>query len=138
MCSIFFICYLCNDDPETKLIEPESGLERIDYERGNLALAFSLCVDCAKAFWKFIVNFFLCPVWFYHLVADCIYDIKNRALDNARTGCYKFIYYDCGSYEKVIEDPFNNYMKKRHIIRTTDLDDDKVIYVDACQDNIII
>ena len=138
-CAVFlFICYLCNNDPERKEIEPESGLERIDYQGGNLALACSLCVNCAKAFGKFVVNFVFCPCWFYHLAADCIYDIKNRALDNARTGCYKFIHYDCGCYEKVIEDPFNNYMKKRHIILTTDPDDDEVIYGDACQDNTII
>lgn len=138
-CAVFlFFCYLCSNNPETKQIEPESGLERIDYERGNLALACSLCVNCGKAFWRFIVNFCLCPKWFYHLVVDCIYDIKNRALDNARTGCYKFIHYDCGCYEKVIEDPFNNYMKKRHIILTTDPDDDSVIYGDACKDNTII
>ena len=39
---------------------------------------------------------------------------------------------------KIIENPFNNYMKKRHIILTTDPDDEAVIYGDACQDNTII
>ena len=76
--------------------------------------------------------------WNYNCLLKYIEIIKNRALDNARTGCYKFIHYDCGFYEKVIEDPFNNYMKKRHIILTTDPDDDAVIYGDACQDNTIL
>ena len=134
---VLFLCYLCSIKEEAKQLERESRLERIDY-RSNLTLAFSLCTNCAKAFWKFLTNFFLCPCWFYNLFVDCLYDIKNRALDNARIGCYKFIHYDCGCYEKVIEGPFNNYMKKRHIILTTDPDDDSVIYGDACKDNTII
>ena len=113
-------------------------MERIDYPSSNFEKAFALCKNCGIAAYKFFVNFFKCPCWFYSFITDCIYDIKNRALDNARTGCYKFIHYDCGLYEKVIEDPFNNYMKKRHIILTTDTDDDSVIYGDACKDNTII
>ena len=138
-CSCYYwscCCFL--DDSETKVIESETGLERIDYERGKIAKGCSLCAECAKAFWKFLLNFIYCPCWFYHLCEDCIYDIKNRALDNARTGCYKFIHYDCGFYEKFVEDPFNNYRKKRHIILTTDPDDSGVIYGDACKDNTII
>ena len=135
---ILFIVTFCKDDPETILIEPESGLERIDYERGKFAAACALCGNCAKAFVRFFLNLFKCPCWFYPLVMDCFYDIKNRALDNARTGCYKFIHYDFGIYEKVIENPFNNYMKKRHIILTTNPDDPTVIYGDACKDNTVI
>ena len=136
-CAIYlFIRIVCSDDPETKEIEGESGLERIDYERGKFEKGCSYCVNCGKAFIRFIINFFTCPCWFYRLAVDCVYDIKNRALDNARTGCYKFIHYDCGIYEKVIETPFNNYMKKRHIILTTNPEDDTVIYGDACKDNI--
>lgn len=139
ICAIVLFCIiLCRDDPETIQIEPESGLERIDYERGKFATACSLCVNSVKALGKCVVNFVFCPCWFYHLVVDCIYDIKNRALDNARTGCYKFIHYDFGIYEKVVEDPFNNYMKKRHIILTTNPQDPDVIYGDACKDNTII
>ena len=139
LCAIYlFIRTLSNDAPETILIDPETGLERIDYERGKFAAACSLCANCGKAFIKFFLNFFKCPCWFYPLITDCIYDIKNRALDNARTGCYKFLHYDCGFYEKVIENPFNNYMKKRHIILTTNPEDDSVVYGDACKDNIII
>ena len=136
LCSIIlFISTLCSDDPQTILIESESGLERIDYEKGKFAAACALCGNCAKAFVRFFLNLFKCPCWFYPLVMDCFYDIKNRALDNARTGCYKFIHYDCGIYEKVIENPFNNYMKKRHIILTTNPDDPSVVYGDACKDN---
>ena len=139
ICAIYLFIYTFFDDnPETIEIESETGYERIDYERGKFALACSLCFNCAKAFGRFVVNLVKCPCWFYYLVTDCIYDIKNRALDNARNGCYKFIHNDCGCYEKVIEDPFNNYMKKRHIIMTTDPDDDSVIYGDACKDNTII
>ena len=139
LCAIFLFCSTaCSDDPEYKQIEGETGLERIDYERGKYAAACNYCVICAKSLWTFVVNFFRCPCWFYHLFVDCIYDIKNRALDNARTGCYKFIHYDCGIYEKVIEDPFNNYMKKRHIILSTTPDDPSVIYGDACKDNTIL
>ena len=134
---VLFLCYLCNVKEETKQRESESGLERIDYVT-NLTLACSLCTNCAQAFVKFFKNFFSCPCWFYNLLVDCCYDIKNRALDNARTGCYKFIHYDFGCYEKNIEDPFNNYIKKKHIILTTDPDDDTVIYGDACKDNTII
>jgi len=139
LCAIILFCVtFCSDKPETILIEPETGLEKIDYERGKFAEACSLCVNCGKAFVKFFINFFKCPCWFYPLAADCIYDIKNRALDNARTGCYKFIHYDCGIYEKVIENPFNNYRKKRHIILSTNPDDASVVYGDACKDNTII
>lgn len=120
------------------IIDPESGRERIDYPSSNFEKACDLCKNCGKAFYRFLVNFVKCPCWFYTFVVDCLYDVKNRALDNARTGCYKFIHYDCGCYEKTIEDPFNNYMKKRHIILTTDPYDDNVIYGDACKDNTII
>ena len=71
LCAIFLFCYtFLKDDPETKELEPETGLERIDYERGKMAKAFSLCVNCAKAFAKFFINFVKCPCWFYHLVVD--------------------------------------------------------------------
>lgn len=132
-------CFFCILFQEKEVaIEPESGRERIDYPNTNFEKAFLLCKNCGIAFSKFIVNLVKCPCWFYSFVSDCFYDIKNRALDNARTGCYKFIHYDCGFYEKIIEDPFNNYMKKRHIILTTDPDDDSVIYGDACKDNTLI
>ena len=135
-----FVCFfnLLSKKEEEIIIEPESGRERIDYPNSNKEKAFLLCKNCATAFVKFWINFVKCPCWFYSFVIDCFYDIKNRALDNARTGCYKFIHYDCGHYEKIIEDPFNNYMKKRHIILTTDPDDDSVIYGDACKDNTLI
>ena len=109
-----FFCILCGE--KEKVIDPETN-----------------CI----AFYKCFVNFVKCPCWIYAFITDCFYDIKNRALDNARNGCYKFIHYDCGFYEKVIEDPFNNYMKKRSIILTTDPDDSAVIYGDACKDNTI-
>ena len=135
---ILFLSTLCNDDPETILIESESGLERIDYERGKFAAACSLCGNCAKAFVKFFTNLYRCPCWFYPLIKDCIYDIKNRALDNTRIGCYKYIHNDCGAYSKCIEEPFNDYNKKKHIILETDPYDPTVVYGEACQNNILI
>ena len=132
-----FLC-ICSRKDEEIIVEPESRRERIDYPNSNKEKACLLCKNCGIAFYKFLINFVKCPCWFYSFVIDCFYDIKNRALDNARTGCYKFIHYDCGIYEKIIEDPFNNYMKKRHIILTTDPDDDSVIYGDACKDNTLI
>ena len=134
--SFCFFCILCQK--KEIVIESESQRERIDYPQSNCEKACLLCKNCGIAFYKFIVNFFTCPCWFFSFVSDCFYDIKNRALDNARTGCYKFIHYDCGCYEKTIEDPFNNYMKKRHIILATDPDDNSVIYGDACKDNTFI
>jgi hypothetical protein len=131
-------CYIIACKEKVLIVEPETGLERIDYPSSNCDQACDLCKNCGKAFYRFCVNFVKCPCWFYAFVVDCLYDIKNRALDNARTGCYKFIHNDCGFYEKIIEDPFNNYMKKRHIIFTTDPDDSEVIYGDACKDNTII
>lgn len=131
-----YCCILCSK--EEVVIEPESGRERIDIPSSNCDKSFLLCKNCGTAFCRCLINFVKCPVWFYSFIVDCFYDIKNRALDNARTGCYKFIHYDCGYYEKIIENPFNNYMKKRHIILTTDPDDEAVIYGDACQDNTII
>ena len=120
------------------IVDEETGRERIDYPSSKYDKACSLCKNCGKAFVNFIINLFTFPVWLFKFIKDCCYDVKNRALDNARMGCYKFIHYDCGFYEKVIEDPFNNYNKKRHIILTTDPDDESVIYGDACQNNIII
>ena len=131
-------CYILVCKEEVVFTEPETGLERIDYPSSKYDQVCALCKNCGKAFYRFCVNFVKCPCWFYAFVVDCLYDIKNRALDNARTGCYKFIHNDCGYYEKIIEDPFNNYMKKRHIILTTDPDDSEVIYGDACKDNTII
>ena len=131
-----FCCILFQE--KVVIIDPESGRERIDYPSSNFEKACALCKNCGKAFYHFLVNFVKCPCWFYAFVLDCLHDIKNRALDNARNGCYKFIHNDCGCYEKVIEDPFNNYMKKRHIILTTDPYDDEVIYGNACKDNTII
>jgi hypothetical protein len=133
-CGCFF-CILCGE--KEKVIDPETNCERIDYPSTNCEKAFLLCKNSCIAFYKCFVNFVKCPCWIYIFITDCFYDIKNRALDNARTGCYKFIHYDCGFYEKVIEDPFNNYMKKRSIILTTDPDDSTVIYGDACKDNTI-
>ena len=136
-CAVCCFCCILFGKEEI-IVEPITGYERIDYPSRNSAKAFALCKNCGKAFYKFIVNLVKCPCWIYSFIIDCIYDIKNRALDNARTGCYKFIHYDFGLYEKHIEDPFNNYMKKRHIILTTDPDDQNVIYGDACKDNTII
>jgi len=137
VCAVSCFCCILFKEKVT-IIEPESGLERIDYPSSNFEEACVLCKNCGKAFYHFLVNFVKCPCWFYTFVIDCFYDIKNRALDNARTGCYKFIHNDFGCYEKVIENPFNNYMKKRHIILTTDPYDNEVIYGDACKDNTII
>ena len=136
-CALSCFCCILFSEKEV-IVDPETNLERIDYPSSNFEKAWALCKNCGIAFYKFLINFVKCPCWFYTLIPDCFFDIKNRALDNARTGCYKFIHYDCGCYEKTIEDPFNNYMKKRHIILTTDPDDDSVIYGDACKDNTII
>ena len=130
-----FCCILFSK--EVRYYDGKSGYDLIDSET-NCEKACNLCKNCATAFVKFILNLIKCPIWIYGFIVDCFYDIKNRALDSARTGCYKFIHYDCGLYEKVIEDPFNNYNKKRHIILTTDPNDENVIYGDAIKNNIII
>ena len=136
-CTVSCFCCILFQKKEI-IIDPETGTERIDYPSSNIEKAFALCKNCGIAFGKCFINFIKCPCWFYYFVSDCFYDIKNRALDNSRTGCYKFIHYDCGCYEKTIEDPFNNYNKKRHIILNTDPDDASVIYGDACKDNTLI
>ena len=130
-----FFCILFSK--EVRYYDGESGYDLIDSET-NCEKALGLCKNCGIAFYKFMVNLIKCPIWIFGFIVDCFYDIKNRALDNARTGCYKFIHYDFGLYEKVIEDPFNNYNKKRHIILTTDPNDENVIYGDAVKNNIII
>lgn len=130
-----FCCILFSK--EVRYYDGESGYDLIDSET-NCEKALNLCKNCGIAFIKFMVNLIKCPIWIFGFITDCFYDIKNRALDSARTGCYKFIHYDCGLYEKVIEDPFNNYNKKRHIILTTDPNDENVIYGDAIKNNIII
>ena len=130
-----FCCILFSK--EVRYYDGQSGYDLIDSQT-NCEKALDLCKNCGIAFVKFMVNLVKCPIWIFSLIVDCFYDIKNRALDSARTGCYKFIHYDFGLYEKIIEDPFNNYNKKRHIILTTDPNDENVIYGDAIKNNIII
>lgn len=138
-CMCCFVCVCCQKDvnyyePETK----RNWIGKIGEEGKSCYRALELVKNCAKAFANFIVNFFKCPCWFFNLIKDCFIDIQNRALDNARIGCYKYIHNDCGLYSKFIEDPFNNYNKKRHIILETDYNDPSVIYGEACKNNIMI
>lgn len=138
-CMCCFVCVCCQKD--VNYYEPETRREwigKIGEEGKSCNRALELVKNCAKAFANFIVNFFKCPYWFYYLIKDCFIDIQNRALDNARIGCYKYIHNDCGLYSKFIEDPFNNYNKKRHIILETDYNDPSVIYGEACKNNIMI
>lgn len=135
-CCCCFFCVCCKKD--TKYIEPETQREWLGDDGNSKEEAYKLVKNCANAFAKFMTNIFCCPRWFFNLVKDCIYDIKNRALDNARIGCYKYIHNDCGIYSKCIEEPFNNYNKKRHIILNTDHTDPSVVYGDACKNNIMI
>ena len=135
-CFCCFCCVCC--DKDTIYYEPETKRPYIGDEGSSKNQALELVKNCSKSFWKFLSNFCKCPCWFYELVKDCIYDIKNRALDNARIGCYKYIHNDCGVYSKCVEEPFNDYNKKRHIILETDPYDPTVVYGEACQNNILI
>ena len=135
-CCFCFICVCCQED--TRYIEPETKRPYIGDEGSSTNQAFELVKNCSKALWNFLLNFFKCPCWFIEMVKDCFYDIKNRALDNTRIGCYKYIHNDCGTYSKCIEEPFNDYNKKKHIILETDPHDPSVVYGEACQNNILI
>lgn len=138
-CFKAFFCFCCFlFQKEDIIIESETKREMIDSQGSGIKIACNLCKNCGIAFKNFICNFVKCPCWFYEFIIDCLYDIKNRALDNARIGCYRYIHYDCGCYEKNVEEPFNDYMKKRSIILSTNPNDPNVIYGEACQNNIKI
>ena len=110
----------------------------INSQGSGFQYACGLCKNCGEAFVNCSKNCIYCPCWFYEFILDCIYDIKNRALDNARIGCYRFLHNDCGLYEKYVEGPFNDYNKKRTIVLSTHPNDPHVLYGDACQNNIKI
>ena len=134
-CAVSCFCILCCEKEEIS-IEKESKKEMINSRGTGFNYACGLCKNCVESFKNFILNLVKCPCWFYEFVLDCLYDIKNRSIDNARNGCYRYIHYDCHIYENFIEDPFNDYMKKRNIILKEDPNDPYVLYGDACQNNI--
>ena len=138
-CIIAVFCFCCfMFEKEEVYIDPETKLEMIDSKEGGIKYACSKCKNCGEAFINCFKNCIFSPCWFYEFILDCIYDIKNRALDNARIGCYRFLHNDCGLYEKYVEDPFNDYNKKRSIVLSTHPNDPHVLYGDACQNNIKI
>ena len=137
VCALLYCFFCCFDDDKVK-IDQETKRERIDSNHKRCDKLVFICKNCGQAFINFICNFVKCPCWFYEFILDCLYDIKNRAMDNARNGCYRYIHYGCRCFEKKVENPFNDYMKKRNIILTTDPNDPSVIYSEACQNNIKI
>lgn len=136
-CGFCCICCLMCEKKEV-LYDSETNKERFDSGESGCQIFCNSCKSCGQAFTNCFKNFIYSPCWFYEFILDCLYDIKNRALDNSRIGCYRFLHNDCGLYEKYVEDPFNDYNKKRSIILSAHPNDPHVLYGDACQNNIKI